>query len=338
VAQALSVALGQATRAALRLGGTADSVAQDFILKARQLRRDADGPEALRKSITLADGAIARDPRYADAYVAKADALTALGSNYPSSAADYVEQFRLGEIAAKKAMEIAPNLGSAHISLAGIESNRLNFRTALLYTRRALALAQDDPLVLALAVPNMVYLEDEQEALRLADRLIAIDPLNSRSYRWKTEALFSLRHYPEAIVAGRKTLELAPDLRNAHLWIAYALIQLGRFGEAGTELSGIPADDPFRMTAQGFIAARSKGRPAADRHIARMRQLLGDVWSYQYSQIHAQAGDANAAFAELETALLAKDPGLIYVKRDPFLDPLRNDARYASLVRKLAFT
>jgi serine/threonine-protein kinase len=337
VAQALSVTLGQATRAALKLGGTADSVAQDLILKARQLRREADGPETLRKSISFADGAIERDAHYADAYVAKADALTALGSNYPSSAADYVEQFQLGEIAAKKALEIAPKLGSAHISLAGIESNRLNFRTALQYTRRALALAQDDPFVLALAVPNIVYLEEEQEALRLADRLIAVDPLNSRSYRWKAEALFSLRHYHEAIVAGRKTLELAPDLRNAHLWIAYALIVLGRYGEAGTELSGLPGDDPFRLTAQGFIAARSHGRPAAQRHIAQMRQLLGDVWSYQYAQIHAQAGDNDAAFAELETALQASDPGLIYVKRDPFLDPIRKDARYATLVRKLAF-
>jgi serine/threonine-protein kinase len=337
VAQALSIALGQGARAALKLGGTADSVAQDLILKARQIRRDADDPDALRKSIALTNEAIGRDPNYADAYVAKGDALTALGSNYPSSAGDYAEQFRLAEAAAKRAIAIAPGLGPAYITLAGIESNRLNFRSALQLTRRALALAQDESFVLALAVPNIVYLGNGHQALRVADRVIALDPLNSRSYRWKTEALFSLRQYPAAIAAGRQTLKLAPDLRNAHLWIAYALIQLGRSSEAALELREIPEDDPFRLTAQGFIAARSGGPATAHQKIADMRRLLGDVWSYQYAQIHAQAGDRNAAFAELETAATAKDPGLIYVKMDPFLDPLRNDQRYIDLVKRLNF-
>jgi tetratricopeptide (TPR) repeat protein len=234
-------------------------------------------------------------------------------------------------------MEIAPNLGSAHITLAAIESNRLNFRSALQYTRRALALAQDDPFVLALAVPNIVYLGDGPTALRLADQVIALDPLNSRSYRWKTEALFSLGHYQEAVAAGRKTLELAPDLRNAHTWIAYALIMLGRTKEAAAEVREIPAGEPFRLTAEGFMAARSGGRAAAQQKIAEMRKLLGDVWAYQYAQIHAQSGDKDAAFAELAKALEAKDPGLIYLKHDPFLDPIRSDPRFGALIKSLDF-
>jgi tetratricopeptide (TPR) repeat protein len=234
-------------------------------------------------------------------------------------------------------MEIAPKLGSAHITLAAIESNRLNFRGALQHTRRALELANDDSLVLALAVPNIVYLGDGQEALRLADRVVSLDPLNSRSYRWKTEALFSLRHYQEAIAAGRKTLELAPDLRNAHIWIAYALISLGRTKEAEAEVRAIPADDPFRLTGEAFISARYRGRGEAISKMAQMRALHGDVWSYQYAQIHAQAGDSDAAFAELEIAFKAKDPGLIYLRSDPFLDPVRKDLRYAALSERLSF-
>jgi serine/threonine-protein kinase len=337
VAQALSVELGQANRAALGLGGTANSAAQDLLMRARQMRRDADGPEALRKSISLANEAIARDPTYADAYVAKADSLTALGSNYPASPADYVEQFRLAEIAAKSALKIAPKLGSAHISLAGIESNRLNFRSALQYTLRALALSPNDPIVLALAIPNIVYLGNSVDALRLADRLVELDPLSSRSYRWKAEALFSLRYYAEAITAGRKTLELAPDLRNAHVWIAYALILQSRHTEAAAELRAMPADEPFRLTAEGFIAARTKGPAEARKVIAHMRAVLGDVWSYQYAQVHAQSGDLDAAFAELEKALVAADPGLIYLRGDAFFDPIRNDPRYENLISGLGF-
>jgi hypothetical protein len=61
------------------------------------------------------------------------------------------------------------------------------------------------------------------------------------------------------------------------------------------------------------------------------------VWSYQYAQIYAQGGDKDAAFLELDTALAAKDPGLIYAKTDPFLDPVRGDPRYAALIRRLNF-
>jgi len=42
-------------------------------------------------------------------------------------------------------------------------------------------------------------------------------------------------------------------------------------------------------------------------------------------------------FAELENAVKAKDPGLTYLKVDPFLDPIRGDPRYSALVTRLRF-
>ena len=68
-----------------------------------------------------------------------------------------------------------------------------------------------------------------------------------------------------------------------------------------------------------------------------MNQLMGAAASYHYGEIRAQSGDVDRAFAELDNAIEAKDPGLVYLKRDPFLDPIRNDPRFAALVRKLNF-
>jgi hypothetical protein len=48
-------------------------------------------------------------------------------------------------------------------------------------------------------------------------------------------------------------------------------------------------------------------------------------------------GDVDGAFAELDNAIEVKDAGLIYLKMDPFLDPIRNDPRYAALLRRLNF-
>ena len=91
------------------------------------------------------------------------------------------------------------------------------------------------------------------------------------------------------------------------------------------------------MTGEAILAARSHDRPAADRIVDRMRASFGDAASYQYAQIYAQAQDAKRAFAELDDAVSANDPGLQTLKSDPFLDPVAADPRFAALLERLDF-
>jgi len=71
--------------------------------------------------------------------------------------------------------------------------------------------------------------------------------------------------------------------------------------------------------------------------MAKIRTASGDSSSYQYAQINAQLGNIDGAFAALNKAVEALDPGLIYLKRDPFLDPIRKDPRYLALLTRLDF-
>ena len=68
-----------------------------------------------------------------------------------------------------------------------------------------------------------------------------------------------------------------------------------------------------------------------------MRATNGDVMSYQFGQIYAQLGDADRAFAAFDKAVEVRDSGLVQFKRDPLLDPLRQDARYRALLTRLKF-
>ena len=52
---------------------------------------------------------------------------------------------------------------------------------------------------------------------------------------------------------------------------------------------------------------------------------LGDRVLYQQAQIHAQWGELDAAIAKLQQARRIGDSGLIYLRNDPLLDPLRKD-------------
>jgi len=337
VAHALSIELGRAGRAALTLGGTADIVAQDFVLQARKLRQEDSSAEARRKGVALADGAIARDPNYADAYVERAISLSRLAQNYPASAADAASQLQLANESAMRALSIAPDLGSVHAVLADIDRGRLNFPRSLEHAKRALALAPDDPDVLAVATSILPYLDEGPSAMRLVDRFIRLDPLSATAYRRKAAVLYALRHYPQSVEAGRKALEFSPDGYIARTWVGGSLLMMGRSREAQAEFSAIPAGDFFRLFGEALVAARSGNRAGAERIMREISRQHGSAVSFQYAAIQAQLGQIDQAFADLDNAVAARDSGLIYLKSDPFLDPIRGDPRYTALLKRLNF-
>lgn len=337
VAQALSIALGQSARTALSLGSTTDSVAQDLLLQSRNVTREADGPSVWRKAVALVDAALARDPNYADAYVDKANLLAGFAGNYSASPADAAAENAQAEAAAQQARRISPKLGSAYTALGGIELNKIHFKTMLTYLKQALAVAPDDLNILGYACRPIAYMGGGPKGLRLCNRFIGLDPFNGRGYQRRAEILASMRHFSEAIEEGRKALALAPNLYNARFIMGNGLLLSGRAAEAMAEYRTMPADDVFRLTGEVIAAARMRDFAGAERTMRRMKQLFGPSSSYQYGEIQAQLGNVNGAFAELENAIEASDSGLLYLKTDAFLDPIRGDPRYNTLLRRLQF-
>jgi tetratricopeptide (TPR) repeat protein len=260
-----------------------------------------------------------------------------LASNYSESPADKVEKLRQAEANARRAMTIAPKLGTAHSALGFVESSRLNYKSSFRYQQQALALSPNDASVIGDAAAAMADYAQGQASLRLVNRLVELDPLHPRGYLIRAVALWSLRQFTQAIDAAHKALEVDPESSHVHVIVANCLTMMNEFVEAKAEYEKLPAEEPIRMFLAGVGAARSGDIAGAKKTIAHMRRLYGDSWSYQYADIYAQVGEKERAFAELEKAVEAKDPGLGEMKADPYLDPIRQDARYAALVRKLNF-
>lgn len=55
------------------------------------------------------------------------------------------------------------------------------------------------------------------------------------------------------------------------------------------------------------------------------------------AQVMAQWGKRDEAIEFLERALALRDAGLVRIKNDPSLDPLRRDSRFAAIERKIGF-
>jgi serine/threonine-protein kinase len=335
VAQSLSVAIGQAARAAIALGGTSDSAAEQLLLEARKLRRSDSSPESLTKVLGLAENAIARDPRYARAYVTKGEALSAMAASYTFGVEQVHAKFQLARQAAEQALAIAPQYGAAESLVSDIKGKTLDFVGALQSAETAITLPPDDPEMLWPAIRTILYTSDRQRALKLTDGTIAIDPLSARGFGIRSEVLLRSRDYPAAIQAGHRAIALAPKLFDARVYTAQSMVLAGQLEAAKAVMSPIPANYTFPRLIKALTAARTGNRKLAEQTLHQMRMFDGDVSSYQYAQIHAQLGQSEEGMRALNKALEVRDPGLIAVKVDAFLDPIRRHARFGDLLQRL---
>jgi tetratricopeptide (TPR) repeat protein len=191
--------------------------------------------------------------------------------------------------------------------------------------------------VIKSAAQVVASLGDRAEALRLADRLLALDPLEARTFGVRASIFLRTRQYLRSVEAGRRAIKLAPELFTARSAIGDALVLGNRPSEALAEYRRMPSDHAYRLTGEAIVAARSRDFGSMNRTVAHMRALFATAASYQYADIFAQAGDADRVFAELANAIQAKDPGLSDLRVDPFLDPVRADPRFSVLLRQLSF-
>jgi hypothetical protein len=79
---------------------------------------------------------------------------------------------------------------------------------------------------------------------------------------------------------------------------------------------------------------------AARKTIARLEEYVrrDGVGRYEIALIYTGLGDKQEAFKWLEDAYKAHDVGLVYLKIDPCLDPLRSDPRFDDLMRRVGLT
>jgi TolB-like protein/tetratricopeptide (TPR) repeat protein len=337
VASALSAALGNAAKAAVSVGGTQNPDAQRLYIQAGAVTRKDINEETAHQAFDLLDSAITLDPNYAAAYARKSGLLTAYANSYAKSAQelakDRAESLRL----ARTALKIAPNLAEAHMALGGLYNSNLQMGPAYAEATRAIELAPGDAFITARYANFAADLGHSEEALQASDKAIALDPLNLLAYNLRLRTLLAARRYAD-VVRGAQDLERkSEDSLNDPAVAGNALVMLGRIPEAQAYFDKLPDGFWSRLTGEAIIMARSNNLSGAQQKLAALQQGYHDAASYQYGEIYAQLGDRDRAFANLEHGFQIKDAGLVGLKTDPFMDPIRSDPRFAALMNKMAF-
>lgn len=338
IAEALQLQLGGATEQALVSGSTNNASARDLYLQALAVGKKALTEENLRESIRLFDRAIDADPEFADAYAQKAVSLATLTGTFANTAADFERGYAESARIARRAIALAPNRALSHSAVAVALGGILDVPGALAEHQRAQRLFAGEPEVLANYSLFMSKIGKPQEGLRAANQAIPIDPLNPGLYAMRGNALWFGHRFSEAVAAFREVIRRTHGGGPlAFAGLGNSLTLLGRTDEARAAYSAAPPDNVYRMTGDAILLGRTGNTAGALEALGRLRDKYGDSAAYQQAQVLAQLKQTDAAIAMLDRSLEVRDPGLLSMASDPFVDPVRKDARFTALMRKMRF-
>ena len=317
-------------------GATTSVAAYDAYLRGRALYDLSVDETSERAALAQFDAAIGADPQYAAAHAARARSLTAIANQY-GEVGELAGLYDAAVASAKRAIAIAPDFAEAHSTLGfTLFQGRLDARAAREPFERSRRLGAGESTVMARYAQYSARIGRDRAAAEAIERALILDPLNPLIHRAAASIEYAARHYAESIPHARKALKLNPHMSRANAAIGDALFMLDRSEEARAAYAVEPVDD-FRLTGIAIVEHRLGNTAAANAAKSKLVAELGDRVLYQQAQLHAQWGERDAAIERLEQARRIGDSGLIYLRNDPLLDPVREDPRFERLLATIGF-
>ena len=317
-------------------GATTSVDAYDAYLRGRALYDLSVDEASERAALAQFDKAIEIDPDYAAAHAARSRSLTAIANQY-GEVDELAPLYAAAIAAARRAIELAPGLADAHSTLGfTLFQGQLDARAAREPFDRSRELGAGEATVLARFSLYCARTGREQDAADAMERALVLDKLNPLIHRAAGAIRYAARDWAGSMPPMRQALEMNPRLSRAHAAIAEALLMQGQAAEAREEYRKEPLED-VRLAGLAIVERRLGDAAAARQAMDDLVAHHGDRSLYQQAQVLAQWGELDAAIDALQRALRVGDSGLIYSRNDPFLDPLRDDPRFAQLLNAIGF-
>ncbi len=294
--------------------------------------------EGFHKAIDYFNQAIEKDPNYALAYGGLADSYAGLGE-YKLLPAK--EAFPRAREAVERALELDETLAEAHTTLAEIkESYDWDWPGAGREFRRAIELNPGYPSAHQWYSAFLSFQGRHEEALAEGKRAQELDPLSLIINMDMGQKLTYAGQPDSAVEQLRKTVEMDTNFAQGHYAFGKAYLRKGNFAEAIVEFQKartLSPNDTRYAGALGHAYARA-GRNSEARKV--LNELMAQserryVSWYSIACIYAGLEEKDEAFASLGKAYEQHDTGLVHLKVEPLLDPLRSDPRFQDLLRRV---
>src|SRR5579863_2097934 len=305
-------------------------------LKAEDEFSKSSDRAGFERSIAYFEETIGKDANFAPAYVGLAKAYERLGSVPVGGPPKETHPKMMS--AARKAIELDPDLSAPHVLLAGAYQKQWQWSNAAAEFKRALELNSNDAGAYVGYAKWLMCQGRTDEALAWAQRARDLDPVGAADDLLgapgitKGWILFHARRYDEAITELRSD---DPD----HWYLGLALIANGQPDEAIPVLERAlgPDRNPTVMgvlvRAYAHAGRREEGLRLLDE--LKRRQRTTYVPTAAFINAYLGLGDNEQALAWLERAYQEQSNIMQLIKVHPFFDPLRGDPRFEDLVHRV---
>jgi TolB-like protein/DNA-binding winged helix-turn-helix (wHTH) protein len=340
ISSALQVQMSHAERERLHRRYTRNVAAYERYLMGRARLRTLNEEGALQ-AIAEFEAARDLDPDYALAYAGLATAASQLRVRFSSQAGHQAWDARARQ-EARRALELDPALGEAHEALAAVHRfQEYDWDAVIRESRHALDLnpSLDMPhLYLAVAYFHLGLL-DEAEA-----EVNAARALNPESRIEPMEILGAV-----SLFAGRtgdavgylSQVQDSSDSRIVKYLLGWTLYYRGQHQRSEALLETLIDDQgPLPGNARATLAALRAKRGARTEALALAERVASEPdlihhGAYGLGTAYAQLHDPATALRWLSQAARTGFPCYPWYARDPLLDPIRDDSRFADFIRGL---
>jgi len=338
VASALRVTLLGDEAAKIEVGGTRNPAAFDAYLRATKAYFSVETVKDQEAVIAGYSETIRLDPEYALAYAGRSFVLMNFAWNHDAPrTAIRVSSLDKAQADARKAIALAPDLAEGHLALASYFGGSLDFTRAIEEFERALALAPGSARVLRDYGAFAVAMGRTDFGLTSLRRAVVLDPLNVNSHTFLGQALLNLRRYEQSLVVYKDAKSFDPDERSFEGEIGVGYYLLGDFQAARAHCEANGEKDEEAQFCLAVTYDKLGRHLDAEAMLEKIRARAGDSGAMDYSGIYAQWGNTTKALEWLDTAMRLRDPALLWLKLDPFSDPLRKEPRFQAIERALKF-
>jgi len=332
VSQSLKVAVLDDERRALGELPTANLKAYELYVAGRH-ELELLNRQSLPKAVALFNQAIALDPKFFDAFIARSDAYRQLFAYFEPP----LNMLQAVVDSLAEARALRPDSAEAWSSLGLTYVMAWRWKdawTALnAAKRRDPTLAQTE-LGFALYYSGLGEADKVKRALEAANRL---DPLNAEMADWGNWALFMVgesgaaRHWVEQKIRQHPDIGLVFSGAGVGASIAGDHERAVKLAERGAELDGSSLALIMLAHAYGHAGYKDKVLPMLE----KAGRAEGFACPYESAAAHLSIGDKERAIAMLGEAVEKRSNCLIFLRNDPRWAAIRTDPRFAVLLRRV---
>ncbi len=342
VSRLLALNLSETTTGSTRAAqGSANLAAQDAYLRGnlalttsfRQVSSILEARDAFEQAIRL-------DPDFALALAGLSNAYTLAGSLTLLAPQD---AYPRAERAARRALEIDPDIAGAYIALAEIEADyNWNWDAAEANNLRAIEFAPNSAAAHQSYAEFLARMGRFGEAATHSDVAQQLDPTRVNYAAVRALHYYYEHRFADAIAQSEQAIDKDPDTYLAYLYLAVSHAAQGDY-TSGLEAAGKARALTGGAVSDEFVAgcnyALMNDRVSTERVLQRLAAMSRSQYvdPFLFVAIYAYFGDTARAFEYLERSYTERSYWMTALKVHPVVDSLRADARFDEMLRRMTF-